>query len=131
MNLLNYLQIYRINIFARLICVLPNESDNYNVDETAEGNPFAEFINREDDYDGALDSTNKPVDTKTAEEKNKAAEEKLKRLEKIRADSRKPPDFGNIEKDYQLQQAMNLILGKPVATVAEEKQNQTSDAKSK
>ena len=33
MNILNYLQIYRINIFARLICVLPTESDNYNVDE--------------------------------------------------------------------------------------------------
>jgi carboxyl-terminal processing protease len=105
---------------------------DYNVDETAEGNPLAEFINREDDYDGALDSTNKPVDTKTAEEKNKAAEEKFKRLEKIRADSRKPPDFGNIEKDYQLQQAMNLILGKPVATVAEEKKNDAkNDDKSK
>ncbi len=93
---------------------------DFNVDETADGNPFAEFLNREGDYDRALD-TNKPVIvSKTAEEKNKEAEDKLKRLEKLRAEGRRPAEFGNIEKDYQLQQAMNLIQGKPVATVKED-----------
>lgn len=99
---------------------------DFNVDETAEGNPLAEFISREDDYEGALDSTNKPVDNQTPEEKNKLAEEKFKRLEKIRAEGRKPPEFGNLEKDFQLQQAMNLILGKPVVTAIEKKSTDES-----
>jgi carboxyl-terminal processing protease len=104
---------------------------DFNVDETAEGNPLAEFINREGDYEGALDSTTKPIDNKTPEEKNKEAEEKFKRLEKIRAEGRRPPEFGNLEKDYQLQQAMNLILGKPVATVPEEKTTVNTEASTK
>jgi carboxyl-terminal processing protease len=94
---------------------------DYNVDETADGNPFAEFMAREGDNERALDNGAKPVIvTKTAEEKNKEAEDKLKRLEKLRAEGRRPAEFGNLEKDYQLQQAMNLIQGKPVATVKEE-----------
>jgi carboxyl-terminal processing protease len=94
---------------------------DFNVDESADGNPFAEFLTREGDNERALDNGSKPVIvTKTAEEKNKEAEDKLKRLEKLRAEGRRPAEFGNIEKDYQLQQAMNLIQGKPVATVKEE-----------
>jgi carboxyl-terminal processing protease len=94
---------------------------DFNVDESADGNPFAEFLTREGDNERALDNGAKPVIvTKTAEEKNKEAEDKLKRLEKLRAEGRRPAEFGNIEKDYQLQQAMNLIQGKPVATVKEE-----------
>jgi carboxyl-terminal processing protease len=95
---------------------------DFNVDETADGNPFAEFMNREGDNERALDNGKSPaaVVVKTAEEKNKEAEDKLKRLEKLRAEGRRPAEFGNLEKDYQLQQAMNLIQGKPVATVKEE-----------
>jgi carboxyl-terminal processing protease len=100
---------------------------DYNVDETPNGNPFAEFISREGDYDRALDTGTKPLDTKTAEEKNKDAEEKLKRLEKLRVEGRKPPEYGDIEKDYQLQQAMNLVMGKPVVTVPEELKKDDTD----
>ncbi len=97
-------------------------SPDYNVDETPNGNPFAEFLNREGDYEGALDTANanKPRITKTDEERNSEAQEKLKRLEMLRAEGRRPPEYGNLEKDYQLQQVMNLIQGKPVATVKEE-----------
>jgi carboxyl-terminal processing protease len=97
-------------------------SPDYNVDETADGNPFAEFMSREGDNERALDAggSNKPIVAKTDDEKNKEAEAKLKRLEKLRAEGRRPPEYGNLEKDYQLQQTMNLIQGKPVATVKEE-----------
>ena len=99
---------------------------DFNVDETADGNPFAEFMTREGDNERALDTGSKaPIVVKTAEEKNKGSEEKLKRLEKLRAEGRRPAEFGNLEKDYQLQQAMNLIQGKPVATVKEEVKKET------
>jgi carboxyl-terminal processing protease len=93
---------------------------DFNVEETADGNPFAEFMQRESDNDRALDNGSKPVSAKTPEERNKESEERLKRLEKLRAEGRKPPEYGDIAKDYQLQQAMNLIQGKPVATVKAE-----------
>lgn len=100
---------------------------DFNVDETPNGNPFAEFMSREGDNERALDAGAKPVEQKTAEQKNKEAEERLKRLEKIRAEGRKPPEYGNIDKDYQLQQAINLIQGKPVAVVKEELKKTDSD----
>jgi carboxyl-terminal processing protease len=97
-------------------------SPDFNVDETAEGNPFAEFMTREGDNERALDAdkNNKAVAEKTSEERAKEEIEKLKRLEKLRAEGRKPVELGVLEKDYQLQQAMNLIQGKPVATIKEE-----------
>ena len=94
---------------------------DFNVDETADGNPFAEFMSREGDNERALDAGSKtPAANKTDEEKNKDSEERLKRLEKLRAEGRRPAEFGNLEKDYQLQQAMNLVRGRPVATVKDE-----------
>ncbi len=93
---------------------------DFNVEETADGNPFAEFMQRESDNDRALDNGGKPASAKTPEERNKESEDRLKRLEKLRAEGRKPPEYGDVEKDYQLQQAMNLIQGKPVATVKAE-----------
>ena len=90
----------------------------FNVDETPEGNLFAEFIRREGDNENALDGdkdANKKEDAKTAEEKNRESEERFKKLEKLRAEGRKPVELGS-DKDYQLQQAVNVLLGKPVIT---------------
>jgi carboxyl-terminal processing protease len=102
---------------------------DYVVDETADGNPFAEFMQREGDNERALDSGNKTVIVKTAEEKNKESEDRLKRLEKLRAEGRRPAEFGNIEKDYQLQQVINLIQGKPVATIKVDEKEAAKDKK--
>ena len=87
---------------------------DFNVDETPEGNLFAEFMRREGDNENALDGTKKD-DTKTADEKNRENEERFKKLEKLRADGRKPIELGS-DSDYQLQQAVNALLGKPVVT---------------
>jgi carboxyl-terminal processing protease len=88
------------------------------VDETAEGNPFAALRMREADLDRHLtvsgDSGKKDV------AREKAREEALKKLEEANAknkDKDKPPvrlpEFG-AQDDFQLQQALNRLKGKPV-----------------
>ncbi len=84
------------------------------VDDTEEGSPYAALRMREADLEKHLGSGQGEEVKDAAREK--AREEALKRLEE---ESRKPaaerraPEFGT-EKDFQLQQALNQLKGKPV-----------------
>ena len=84
------------------------------VDDTEEGSPYAVLRMREADYDKHL--TSGQGEEKKDPEREKAREEALKRLEE---ESRKPPserrapEYGS-DKDFQLQQALNQLKGKPV-----------------
>ncbi len=95
------------------------------VDDTEEGSPYAALRMREADLEKHLGSGQGEEVKDAAREK--AREEALKRLEE---ESRKPaaerraPEFGT-EKDFQLQQALNQLKGKPVLvskTLAERKE---------
>jgi carboxyl-terminal processing protease len=85
------------------------------VDETAEGDVYAALRMREADLDKHL-SVDKADESVALAAREKAREEARKRLEE---DSKKPPEerrlpeFGS-EKDFQLQQALNQLKGKPV-----------------
>ncbi|MBS7243157.1 MAG: S41 family peptidase [Comamonas sp.] len=85
------------------------------VDETAEGDVYAALRMREADLDKHL-SVDKADESVALSAREKAREEARKRLEE---DSKKPPEerrlpeFGS-EKDFQLQQALNQLKGKPV-----------------
>ncbi|MEY8877443.1 MAG: S41 family peptidase [Leptothrix sp. (in: b-proteobacteria)] len=86
------------------------------VDETPEGNPFAALRTREADLDRHL--TVNGETGKKDEVREKAREEALKKLEEANAKNKdKPqprlPEFGTNE-DFQLQQALNRLKGKPV-----------------
>ena len=95
------------------------------VDETENGSPFAVLRTREADLEKHL------INGKEAEKKDadreKAREEAMKKLEE---ESKKPvaerrqPEFGS-DKDFQLNQALNQLKGKPVLiskTLAERKE---------
>ena len=85
------------------------------IDESEEGNVFAALRMREADLDKHL-SVDKADESVALSAREKAREEARKRLEE---DSKKPPEerrlpeFGS-EKDFQLQQALNQLKGKPV-----------------
>jgi len=95
------------------------------VDETENGSPFAVLRTREADLEKHL------INGKEAEKKDadreKAREEAMKKLEeesKKPVAERRPPEFGS-EKDFQLNQALNQLKGKPVLiskTLAERKE---------
>ena len=85
------------------------------VDETAEGSPYAVLRMREADYDKHLTS-GQGAEEKKDPAREKAREEALKRLEdesRKPASERKAPEFGS-DKDFQLQQAILHLKGKPV-----------------
>jgi carboxyl-terminal processing protease len=83
------------------------------LDETAEGNVFAALRMREADLDKHLQGKDEKKDA----EREKAREEARKKLEEQQAKSKEPPkplpEFGSAE-DFQLQQALNQLRGKPV-----------------
>jgi carboxyl-terminal processing protease len=84
------------------------------VDETAEGSPFAALRTREADLDRHLANGADKKDPA----REKAREEALRKLEEANAKNKdKPqprlPEFGTNE-DFQLQQALNRLKGKPV-----------------
>jgi carboxyl-terminal processing protease len=85
------------------------------LDETAEGNVFAALRPREADLEKHIGNDKAPEAKDPAREK--AREEALKRLEEEQAKSKQPPkplpEFGSTE-DFQLQQALNRLKGKPV-----------------
>ena len=85
------------------------------VDETAEGSPFAALRMREADLDKHLGDGSGAAEKKDAA-REKAREEALKKLEEAR-DSKdkapKLPEYGTPE-DFQLQQALNRLKGRPV-----------------
>jgi len=95
------------------------------VDETENGSPFAVLRTREADLEKHL-GNGKDAEKKDAE-REKAREEALKKLEeesKKPVAERRPPEFGS-EKDFQLNQALNQLKGKPVLiskTLAERKE---------
>src|SRR3990167_1562433 len=84
------------------------------LDDTEEGSPYAALRMREADLEKHL--TSGQGEEKKDPAREKAREEAMKRLEE---ESRKPaserraPEFGS-DKDFQLQQAINQLKGKPV-----------------
>jgi len=94
------------------------------VDETENGSPFAVLRTREADLEKHL-GNGKEAEKKDAD-REKAREEALKKLEeesKKPVAERRPPEFGSA-KDFQLNQALNQLKGKPVLiskTLAERK----------
>jgi carboxyl-terminal processing protease len=95
------------------------------VDETENGSPFAVLRTREADLEKHL-GNGKDAEKKDAD-REKAREEAMKRLEeesKKPVAERRPPEFGS-DKDFQLNQALNQLKGKPVLiskTLAERKE---------
>jgi carboxyl-terminal processing protease len=85
------------------------------LDETAEGNVFAALRPREADLEKHIGNDKSPEAKDLAREK--AREEAIKKLEEEQAKSKQPPkplpEFGSAE-DFQLQQALNRLKGKPV-----------------
>jgi carboxyl-terminal processing protease len=100
------------------------------LDETAEGNLFAALRMREADLEKHLNN----ADEKKDEAREKAREEARKKLEEMNAKSKdaapKPlPEFGSAE-DFQLNQALNQLQGKPVVvsrTMTERKAETTTE----
>lgn len=84
------------------------------VDETAEGNLYAALSMREADLDQHI--TGADEDTSEAQAREKARLEALKKLDEDKKAGKKPtklPRFGEPD-DFQLQQALNQLKGKPV-----------------
>ena len=84
------------------------------IDDTEEGSPYAALRTREADLGKHLGS-GQGEEVKDAS-REKARDEALKRLEEESrkpASERRPPEFGS-EKDFQLQQALNQLKGRPV-----------------
>jgi carboxyl-terminal processing protease len=83
------------------------------LDETAEGNVFAALRMREADLEKHLQGKDEAKDPA----REKAREEARKKLEEQQAKTKEPPkplpEFGSPE-DFQLQQALNQLRGKPV-----------------
>ena len=95
------------------------------VDETENGSPFAVLRTREADLEKHL-GNGIEAEKKDAN-REKAREEAMKKLEeesKKPVAERRPPEFGSA-KDFQLNQALNQLKGKPVLiskTLAERKE---------
>jgi carboxyl-terminal processing protease len=87
------------------------------VDDTAEGSPYAALRVREADLERHLgNGTGNAEDEKKDPAREKQREEALKKLEEANAKNTKPvrlPEFGSAD-DFQLQQALNRLKGKPV-----------------
>ena len=99
------------------------------LDETAEGNVFAALRTREADLDKHL-SNGREAEQKDAA-REKAREEAIKKLEeesKKPAAERRLPEFGS-DKDFQLQQALNQLKGRPVkaSTILAERKPESKD----
>ena len=96
------------------------------LDETENGNLFAALRTREADLQKHLSNGKDKEEEKKDPEREKAREEALKKLEEDAKKSpadRRLPEFGS-DKDFQLQQALNQLKGKPVkasTTLAERK----------
>ncbi len=104
------------------------------IDETAEGSPFAALRTREADLEHHLTAGGKDAEAAKDATREKAREEAIRKLEEAAAKSKeKPPrlpEFGSPE-DFQLQQALNRLKGKPVLvskTMTERKPEDTKAA---
>jgi carboxyl-terminal processing protease len=101
------------------------------VDETAEGSPYAALRMREADLDRHLTVSGETEQKDAAREK--AREEALRKLEEANAKNKdKPvrlPEFGSGE-DFQLQQALNRLKGKPVLASKTQTERKLDEPKS-
>jgi len=102
------------------------------VDETAEGSPFAALRIREADLDRHLTGGGESGKKDAAREK--AREEALKKLEEENGKNRdkapaRLPEFGTAE-DFQLQQALNRLKGKPVLASQTQSERKAEEPKS-
>ncbi|MGN7874302.1 S41 family peptidase [Roseateles sp. 22389] len=101
------------------------------LDETAEGNVFAELRMREADLEKHLHSADEKTEEVRSKELEKIREERRQKLEADyakRAEPPKPlPEFGSSE-DFPLRQALNQLQGKPVA-VSKVAQERKAEAK--
>jgi len=99
------------------------------LDDTEEGSPYAALRMREADLEKHL--TSGQGEEKKDPAREKAREQAMKRLEEESrkpASERRPPEFGS-EKDFQLQQALNQLKGKPVlvSKTLTERKEETKD----
>jgi carboxyl-terminal processing protease len=89
---------------------------DFLVEETPEGDVFASLRTREADIERHLSGKNEQIkDGKTPEQRARELVERAEKIEKLRAEGRKPIEFGSAE-DHQLNQAVNLLKGRPVQT---------------
>ncbi|MEJ7138106.1 S41 family peptidase [Amphibiibacter pelophylacis] len=85
------------------------------VDDSLEGSQFAALRLREADLDKHLQGKNEVVDP-AREAAREAARKKLEaQMESGAKPPEPPPEYGS-DKDFQLQQALNFLQGKPVVT---------------
>jgi carboxyl-terminal processing protease len=96
---------------------------DFLVEETPEGDVSSAFRLREADLNRHLSNP------KEAEEKPAAPKATPSGAEADKAKDRKPVEFGSAD-DYQLQQAMNLLKGQPVA-IAKPKDDEAKAAEAK
>jgi carboxyl-terminal processing protease len=102
------------------------------VDETAEGNLYSALRVREADLERHLTAGGEAASAAKDAEREKAREVALKKLEEASAKKDKPqrlPEYGTAE-DFQLNQALNRLKGKPVLvskTQTERKPGEASD----
>ena len=102
------------------------------IDETAEGNLYSALRTREADLEKHLQSGQGKEDKDPA--RDKARDEAIKRLEEEAAKQAKAPpkplpEFGSTE-DFQLQQALNRLKGKPVLVSKTLTERKPDEAKS-
>jgi len=101
------------------------------LDETAEGNVFAELRMREADLEKHLNASDEKGEEARTKELEKIREERRQKLEADyakRGEPAKPlPEFGSTE-DFPLRQALNQLQGKPVA-VSKVAQERKAEAK--
>ena len=102
------------------------------IDETAEGNLYSALRTREADLEKHLQSGQGKEEKDPA--RDKARDEAIKRLEEEAAKQAKAPpkplpEFGSTE-DFQLQQALNRLKGKPVLVSKTLTERKPDEAKS-
>jgi carboxyl-terminal processing protease len=103
------------------------------VDDTAEGSPFAALRMREADLDKHLGDGTGAAEKKDAA-REKAREEALKKLEEASAKAAKDkapklPEYGASD-DFQLQQALNRLKGRPVIASKTQTERKVDEPKS-
>jgi carboxyl-terminal processing protease len=110
------------------------------VDETEEGDLFGALRTREGDLEQHLDNPQRAAAMTLQAQASRQARQEIA-LKKLEEEAKKPnaqrklPEYGVLEKDWQLRQALNLLKGLPVKTVqipldrrtAEEKDDKNKD----
>ncbi|WP_027795974.1 S41 family peptidase [Paraburkholderia acidipaludis] len=118
---------------------------DYPVDQYSDGDPDDALVTREVDYSNHLANTQDPNEKKEQETREQERMDMLQQLEeqndkktpeqREKDRNRKPVDFGTPD-DFMLQQAMNVLQGKPVTEskspmerrLAQEKPEQSASA---